>query len=545
MNQEDASHADRNADAAAAPRVAARAGRRGWLPVGVALLTAAIVLFIQFGTEVHQQRRNELSWTASGVGLALVGIWFFALSGLSGRLRRNVAAAAALIVIATAGTLRIDDVDGNLVPRSISWRCSPKHDESLAPLQVSPASAAATDPGPPPDGMHDYPQFLGPNRDAVTTGLRLARDWSAQPPKEVWRREIGAGWSAFAVRGRRAVTQEQRGPLEMVVCYDALTGRPLWKHEDEARFDTKLGGIGPRATPTINGGRVYTLGATGIFNCLDLKTGKRLWSVNVLDDNAVTAPQWGMACSPLVLDEKVIVTAGGDRDAALVAYDRETGKRIWAKGASAISYASPFIAEVHGRPHIIILNHENVTGHDSQTGEPLWSFAWAGHTPKAPQPVPAGENRFVVSSGYAVGCALFEVVRDDQGRFATRERWKTPRMRSKLSNLVVRDGYIYGLNDGLLACLELETGALAWRGQEYGHGQIILVDDLLLITAEDGRLVLVEAQPRGFIEVATFEAMRHKTWNHAALAGKYLLMRNDHEAACFELPILAVENTVP
>ena len=164
-------------------------------------------------------------------------------------------------------------------------------------------------------------------------GLKLARDWSERPPQLLWRQPIGAGWSAFAVVGSSAITQEQRGEYEMVVCYDLKSGREQWTHSDHDRYEATPAGVGPRATPTIVEDRVYTLGATGILNCLDLATGERVWSEDILYDNGAELASWGMSGSPLVLDDLVVVSAGGGEGKSLVAYHKDTGERVWSGGS--------------------------------------------------------------------------------------------------------------------------------------------------------------------------------------------------------------------
>ncbi|HJT34298.1 MAG TPA: PQQ-binding-like beta-propeller repeat protein [Pirellulales bacterium] len=367
--------------------------------------------------------------------------------------------------------------------------------------------------------------------------MRLARDWSARPPRLIWRVSIGQGWGGFAVADGLAFTQEQRGDLEAVVCYELATGRQRWIHTDAVCFRSPTAGDGPRATPAIGGADVYTLGATGILNCLDVRTGRRRWSVDVLADNRAGNLFHGLSGSPLVVGEAVLVSAGGAHGRSLAAYDRRTGSRLWSGGDDAAGYGSPLLCRVAGQRQIVILNRPGLTAHDPRTGKVLWSFPWSNvQETNCSQPVPLGVDRVLVSTGYGKGSGLLAVRRTND-QWSAEAIWTSPGLKCKFCSAVVRAGFAYGLDDGVLACLDLVDGRRRWRAGRYGHGQLLLVDDLLLIQAESGEVVLVKATPDEHRELARFAALEGKTWNYPALAGTLLLVRNDHEAACYELPL--------
>ena len=485
--------------------------------VPAAILAAgALAVALPWLREVqHRQKAIEITMIAGGLTVVALTAWFGRFAPFSPRVRRGVAGSVLGLAVLAGVLLRIEGTSGDLVPR-LAWRWAAPRDAAMADVGVE--SAAVPDPG-------VSFAFLGERRDgAVDTGL--SRDWAARPPKLLWKREIGAGWSGFAVAKGRAVTQEQRGPSELVVAYGLLTGAPLWKHADEARFDTVLGGVGPRATPAIDGDRVYAFGATGILNCLELETGKRVWSVDVARETGAPRPDYGFSSTPLVDGPRVIVHPG-----ALVAYDKATGKRIWASGSERPAYASPSILTLAGRRQLVALNWASCAGHDPETGAPLWRYEWRGEFPKAAQPLGIGADRVAISGGYSLGTDAFKVTAS-----GVEPAWSSRHLMAKFSSFVIREGHLYGLNDGVLACVNAETGVRTWRGAAYGHGQLILAGDLLVISAEDGRAALVEATPSAFRELGAIPAVSGKAWNHPALAGPYLLMRSDREAACLELP---------
>ncbi len=387
----------------------------------------------------------------------------------------------------------------------------------------------------------DYPQYLGPTRTASLPDVRLNLDWSTNPPQELWRRSVGAGWSSFAVSGGFAVTQEQRGENECVVCYGLRTGEDIWNHTYRARYHDGYGGAGPRATPTIDSDQVFAIGATGVLSCLDLTTGEVHWSKDVLAEHDASNQTYGVCCSPLVSHEMVIVCPTGESGPTLVAYHRDTGERVWQAGTDQASYSSPILADIDGIQQVIVFSSSQAAAFDFATGDALWKFAWSNLPGvNASQPiVHAGDrNDVFVSTGYGTGAALFEVVHNAAGDFGIQTKWTSRRLKAKFAVPVYRDGCVYGLDDGILACLDIETGKRLWKGGRYGHGQILLVGNDLVVQTEAGDVVLVELTENGPVESGTLDALDSKTWNHPALAGEFLLVRSSREAACYRLSLI-------
>ncbi len=458
----------------------------------------------------------------SAGGIAFLA-WFFLRSGLDRR--RRVQGAAVMLVCAAgiAASLRSDGWDGNMRP-IFAWRWTLTPEQRLEATQAHRGSTTAVDLLPVPS--RDYPGFLGADRRGVIPHIKLGRDWNAQPPHELWRKPIGLGWSAFAIVGDFAFTQEQRGDEEVVACYELKTSIERWTHADKVRFSEALGGDGPRATPTVHVGRVYALGATGILNCLDAATGEPLWSRNILDDAGVKNRDWGMAGSPLIVGRNVIVSPGGDKGRSLWAYSIETGEPAWHGGDDLAAYTSPLLTTLAGHEQVLILNAKSLTAHDPADGRQLWRHPWsAEQVIKCAQPVPladfgdaTGKDQVLISSGYTVGSQLVRVTQDENGGWDVQPLWSTRQLRAKFSNMLVHDGFVYGLDEGILVCLDLRDGRRRWKQGRYGHGQLLLVDDLLLIQAESGEVFLVEPTPQGPRELGRLAALTDKTWNHPALA---------------------------
>ncbi len=500
-----------------------------WWPVPLILLVTAIAIVIahQQSTSAFQMR-NIVIFGLGCVGALLLTLWWLFFSRASWRLRLGVAAAVLGIAGGAAGAFRFHGVTGDFIPIfTPRWK-----GEVIVP--PPPAEDAA---GLEKSGRPDFPQYLGATRNGVLTGGPvLARDWVKEPPQVLWRQPIGIGWSGFAIVGNRAVTMEQRGDEETVTCLDVRTGRQLWAHADPVRFESSFGGNGPRATPTIVEGRVFTLGGTGVLNCLALETGEKIWQRDLYRDAEGGRPEWGYAGSPLVHEGKVIVSAGKSHERSLWAYRTSDGEVAWRNGSQPSSYSSPMLTTLAGVPQILIFNMIAITAHDPATGAVLWEYPWGIRQPHVAQPVPVSPDQVVFSSGYGVGSELLRIQRDAAGALAATRVWKSVNFRVKMASFFERDGLLYGLDDGILACVDWHDGSRRWKDGRYGHGQILLAGDLLLVTAENGEIVLLEPTPDAPNELTRHRVFAGKTWNPPALSGDLLLMRTDQEAACLRLP---------
>jgi outer membrane protein assembly factor BamB len=518
--------------------------------------------------------RNILTLIFAFIAVATAWVWFVFVSGYSTRARRWTFIGTLAAVAIAVGTLRLVEVTGSMVPSfAVRWGWRPP-DHTLGRWEGSvavPIDLTTTT-------ADDFPQFLGPERSCMAPGPPLARDWSEQPPKLIWKQPIGAGWSAFSAVNGYAVTMEQRGPEEWITCYEIATGKPVWGHAIEARHENPMGGVGPRGTPTIYKGRVYALGATGVLRCLDGATGKLRWSDDLrkryrVDGRASFAGtpldevlvQWGRAASPLIVEKDrnategvpysalVIVPGGGPAGEAknLVAFDAESGKVAWESQnikedgkADQIAYASPALATVAGRRQILIVNESTASGHEPSTGERLWSFSWPGGSSSmasASNAVAIDENRVLLTKGYGGGAELIAIAPPASGNeLSVTSVWKAPYLlQTKFSNVVVHRGYAYGLSEEILQCVDVAVGKRKWKGGRFGHGQILGVGDLLLVLSETGELNLVELTPNKSSALASMPVLEGKTWNNLCLYGRLLLVRNGQEAACYEMPLSA------
>ncbi|MCA9183433.1 MAG: PQQ-binding-like beta-propeller repeat protein, partial [Planctomycetales bacterium] len=401
----------------------------------------------------------------------------------------------------------------------------------------------------------DFPQYLGKNRDASIPQVSLDPDWKTSPPRIAWKVGVGEAWSGFAVQGDVAVTMEQRGEQEWVSAYSVLDGDLLWNANINSKHSNMMGGVGPRSTPTISDNRVYATSAVSRLLCLELATGHELWTQDLLDLAGVTQAEfeqevaWGRSASPLIVDDLIVIPLGGvgDEKHTLIAFDRLLGEERWRGGSDQISYASPALVELSGQWQILLLSEKHLAGYDIETGSQLWSTPWPGSSAgsaSVSQPVVVDPSHILLSKGYGEGCQYLQVEHVDESWTIDVLWTNRTSLKTKFTNCVVRDGYAYGLSDGILECVRLEDGQKQWKKGRYRQGQLLLVGEYLLITAESGELVLVQADPQGMKELDKLAVIGDVTWNTAALSGDRLLMRNAEEAACVLLPLrtLATEN---
>lgn len=400
-----------------------------------------------------------------------------------------------------------------------------------AAAEKSPAASAKASPPEPPY----WTDFRGPHRDGLYAENQIRASWPKEGLPPLWKQPVGGGYASFVAAQGLAFTIEQRRQQEVTVAYELETGREVWTNAWEGEFKETMGGDGPRATPTWDNGRLYTLGAAGEFRCLEAKSGKRLWGKNILTDNGATNLQWGMAASPLIVDDKVIVQPGGTAGKSVVAYDKLTGERVWASLNDPQSYTSPMLVTLAGRRQILTVSATRVMGLAVEDGTLLWDYPWrTEYDVNSAQPLLLGDNRFLISAGYDHGAAVVEIA-ESGGKFSAREIWKNNRLKAKFNSPVLYQGHVYGLDEGILACLDAATGQLKWKGGRYGYGQVLLAGDRLIVLTETGELVLVRATPEKLDELAAFPALEGKTWNVPAIAGGRLLVRNTTEMAAFRL----------
>jgi outer membrane protein assembly factor BamB len=415
--------------------------------------------------------------------------------------------------------------------------------EQVAALQTANLTQAPT-----AEGDAGWPQWRGPNRDGRAPAGQLRTDWKANPPKPVWTAPYGGGYSSFAVVGGRLYTQDRNGDKERVLCLDAGTGKELWVHDWPADYGGIGYGVGPRATPTVHDGRLYAVGATGVFVCLELprERGKPpavLWQKMLPDEFRAAIPTWGIACSPLIEGDLVVVQPGG-RDGSVAAFDRVTGERRWAAGSDVNGYSSPVAATCAGVRQVIAVTGESILGVRAADGNTLWRHEWrTANNGNIATPIVVGDYVFV-SSGYGKGCVLLRLEPDGSGVKAGVVYFRRGRvMKNHHSSCVYRDGFLYGYDDNVMKCVDLRMGEEVdgWAAKDdAGHllpkGSVILADRHLIGLTENGTLFLGEANPDEFRFLGKVDSVLSggQTWAAPVLVDGRIYLRDAEKIVCLD-----------
>ena len=385
-----------------------------------------------------------------------------------------------------------------------------------------------------PGGGNYWIDYRGPGRAGIYDQTPINTDWPPDGPPELWRQEVGGGYASMVVADSLVFTIEQRRDREVVAAYRLMNGAQVWEHSWKSRFSESMGGDGPRATPTWDDGRLYALGANGDLVCLQAGDGMLLWNRNILKDAGASNLTWGMAAAPLVVDDLLIALPGG-RGRSVIAYDKLTGEIRWSALDDKAGYVSPQVATLAGERQLVVVSGTRVLGASLEDGSLLWSRDWeTSYDANCAQPLIVDENHVFVSSGYGHGATLLEVSSANDG-LAVREVWFNRNMKNKFNPSVLVDGVVYGLDEGILAAIDVRTGERLWKQGRYRYGQLIYASGHLIIVSEEGDLALVRATPDKYSELSRFEAIPGKTWNVPAMADGILLVRNQTEMVAYDL----------
>ena len=377
--------------------------------------------------------------------------------------------------------------------------------------------------------------FRGPSRHGIAPEQGVKLDWNGVPVP-TWRKPIGRGHSSIIVAGNHLYTLEQDGEFEVLACRSLIDGSITWNHRTKARWNDSMGGTGPRSTPIFSSGSIFALSSNGKLTCLAATTGKPKWEQAVLDSQ-YEYPHWGIASSPLSIGDLIVASPGGE-NGAVKAYDAETGEPRWTSELTGAGvYLSPATLDLLGEKHLVAAVEGKLAGIDPATGKTLWEHPWKIFMINAliTQPLELSDDVFLLSAGYGKGAEAVRLRKTSMG-FVTENVWKSKNLKTKFSSPVLKDGYLYGLSESSLTCLDASTGELKWRGKKYGYGRILLAGDKLLILGNTGKLSIVEADPDAFEEIASHQVLsKERCWNGPALVGGYLVVRNGSEIACYDL----------
>ena len=377
-----------------------------------------------------------------------------------------------------------------------------------------------------------WPQWRGPNRDGISKETGLLKEWPADGPSLVWKATgAGRGYSSFSIAGGKMYTMGLRGDREFVVAFDVATGKEAWATPHGSAFRNDRGD-GPRGTPTVDGDRVYALGGSGDLSALDARTGKIIWSKNVLKEFGGSNITWGISESPLVLGNKVLVNPGGP-DASIVALNKANGSVIWKSQSDRAGYSSAIPVEINGGTQVVFFTAARAVGLDLKDGRLLWEYARpSNRTANVATPI-VRANRVFISSDYGTGGGVVEIKPDNKAE----EIWFTKDMRNHHSSSVLIGDYLFGFSGSILTAMKFDTGEIAWRDRSVGKGSLVYADGHLYCFSENGVMGLVEATPAGYKEKGRFRITQESlpTWTHPVVAGGRLYLRDQDTIYAYDV----------
>ncbi len=384
----------------------------------------------------------------------------------------------------------------------------------------------------------DWPQWRGAKQDGISRETGLLETWPENGPPELWRVPLGGGFSAVSVAGGKAYTMGVADGKEVAVCLDAATGKVLWRVPRGKLFENSYGD-GPRATPTIDEDRVYTLGADGTLMCLGADSGEKLWGYNLLEKFEAENAEYGLSASPVVKGKMLLVVSGKKEGKTLLALDKTSGEVLWTSLGDLPGYSTPLPTEIDGVPLLVVLTGDAVVGVSPDTGEEYWRHPWkTTMDANVATPIVQGKTLFI-STGYNRGAGWF-VLSADGGKIQAELAEELTRssgrdMKNYLSTSVLLDGHLYGFNNTALTCMEFETGETKWRERGFNRGSLIAADGKLIVLGERGTLALVEASPEEYKERGKFQVLQGRCWTVPTLAAGRLYVRDEQELACLDL----------
>ena len=374
----------------------------------------------------------------------------------------------------------------------------------------------------------DWHRWRGPDLNGISKETGWTTTWPAEGPKRLWKASVGTGFSSISVANGRAYTMGNASDKDTVFCFDAATGETIWKHTYDSELDPRYYDGGPSTTPTIDGTKVFTLGRKGHLFCFDAATGKIEWQKNVNDELGLTVfkentPEWGYSGSPLVVGEKLIVNVGTSG----AAYEKATGKLLWSTGKLLSGYSTHVPFTVGDEQYLAVFGAKGAHAVGLKDGKLLWQFPFeTSYDVNAADPIISG-NKVFVSSGYNRGCALFQF---DGNK--TTKLWENKNMRNHFNSCVLIDGHLYGMDgdhgrkDSTLTCIEFETGKLKWKEKSVRPGGLVAADGKLIIIGETGELLVAQASPESFKQLARAQVLGGKCWTVPTLSHGRIYVRN-------------------
>ena len=363
----------------------------------------------------------------------------------------------------------------------------------------------------------DWPHWRGPDYNGISKETGWAVKWPTEGPKKLWKAEVGIGFASFAVSQGRVYTAGNASDTDSVFCFDAITGKEVWKHSYPAKLDPKYYEGGPSATPTVDGEHVYMFSKRGMAHCLDAAKGTVVWSKDLAAELKATMPTWGFASSVVIEGDLALINVGSTG----AALDKKSGKVVWSSGTEESGYATPVPFGAGDGRAVMLATKQEVVAVTVKEGKEVWRFPWkTQYDVNAADPILSGSQVFI-SSGYNHGGGVFDV-----GSKPPKQVWENKNMRNQFNSCVVWKSHIYGVDDNQLRCLVFATGEVKWTEKASGKGSLMMADGKLIVLSEKGELMVAEPSPAGFKPMARAQVLGGKCWTTPVLANGKIYCRN-------------------
>ena len=368
----------------------------------------------------------------------------------------------------------------------------------------------------------DWPHWRGPSRNGISTETGWTDQWPAAGPSVAWKAGVGLGFSSFAVANGRVVTAGHADEKDTVFCFDAMTGKEIWKHSYPSDLGDKYFDGGTTGSATIEGDRVFWLSRWGDVFCFNAADGKVIWNKNVQAETKARVPDWGFTGAPLVLGDKLILNIGE----AGLALDKKSGNVLWQSATRSAGYSTPLPFKQGGDVRVVMGNEQAYVAVNPADGKEAWRIKWlTQYGVNAADPIADG-NRILLSSGYGKGAGLFEL-----GGAEPKEIWKSKVIRTQMNPAVLHQGHLYGVDGDTtekasLKCVDFATGAEKWKHANFGSGGVIIADGKLIALSGTGELLVAPASPESFKPTARAQVLGGKCWTAPVLANGFIYMRN-------------------
>ena len=379
----------------------------------------------------------------------------------------------------------------------------------------------------------DWPNFRGPNWDGISQEAGVLTNWPADGPKVLWKVPVGEGYSQVVTSKGRLYTLAGVGNQEVALAFDAASGKKVWSTPIDRKLISDQGN-GPRSTPTIDGDTLFALSGQGKLAALKTANGQKVWEIDLRERFGARAPNWGISTSPLVEGNLLLVNVGGGAGHSIVAFDRKTGRKVWAAESDPASYSTPIAITVRGVRQVVFLTGDSIVGLSPANGKVLWKQPWQTYMDiNAASPIFFPPDKLYVSSGYDVGAGLFQIRVQGQNVTA-QEVWRSRGMKNQFSSSVLHNGILYGFDNATLKAIDAATGNERWKQRGFGHGSLILAGGHLIVLSDRGKLALVEATPEAYRERGSAQMLSGKCWTAPTLAGGRLYLRNEEEMVALD-----------